>query len=159
MEKELSSFLKEHPHVKVVGELKAPDPHAPKREYAAGSIPLEDDEQKEYVSWLRNEHPEIKFFAVPNGARVAWSTAKKLKATGMEAGIPDLVFPEPMGCFHGYYQEMKRTKGGKISDDQFIWIEFLRGQNYCVDVVEGCEEAKLALMAYRALGPFKGTKL
>ena len=73
----------------------------------------------------------------------------------MKAGVPDMVFPNPRGFFHGYYQEMKRRKGGVVSPDQFLWIEVLRGQGYCVDVAKGADEAKAGIMAYHSLGPFK----
>lgn len=147
---DLNQFLKDHPTLKVVGDFRATQ----KVEYPKGYVPYEEEEQAQVCSWLDNEHPEIKYFAVPNGARTSWSTAKKLKATGLKAGVPDLVFPNPRGGFHGYYQEMKRRKGGVVSPDQFLWIEFLRGQGYCVDVVKGADESKAGILAYHSLGAF-----
>lgn len=153
-EGELGTFLKEHPHIKVVGEFKAAVPNRPPVEYPAGYLPYEDEEQAEVCRWLDEEHPEIKYFSVPNGARTAMKTAKKLKATGLKSGVPDLVFPIPRGGFHGYYQEMKRRKGGVVSDEQNLWIEFLRRKGYFVDVAKGADESKAGIMAYMALGPF-----
>jgi hypothetical protein len=146
-EGDLKTFLQDHPHIKVVGDFKGNPPKA-----TGSHIPLEDEEQAEVCKWLEDEHPEIKFFSVPNGARTAWSTAKKLKATGLHSGVPDLVFPEPRGPYHGQFIEMKRLKGGAVSDSQRIWLEFLDGKGYSVTIAEGAEEAKRAILAYQALG-------
>ena len=152
-EGDLNTFLKAHPHIKVAGDFRGSIGNMGEIRKRVEVI-YEEEEQAEVCRWLDQEHPDIKYFAVPNGARTSWSTAKKLKATGMKSGIPDLVFPNPRGGFHGYYQEMKRRKGGVVSDDQFIWIEFLRGQGYCVDVVKGADESKAGILAYHGLGPF-----
>lgn len=153
---ELASFLKKHPNVKVKAELKAPVRQYLKPEYPQGYVPLEDEEQADLVNWLDIEHPEIKYFAVPNGSYKSPKAANKFKATGLKAGVPDIVYPEPRGWYHGYYQELKRIKGSDLHNlDQLLWHELLRGKGYCVDVVKGAEEAKLALMAYLNLGSYR----
>lgn len=111
-------------------------------------IPTEHDEQAAFVDYLRKCRPVLKFFAVPNGARVRPAVANRLKAEGMSPGVPDLVFPYPVGKFHGLYIEMKRSKDGAISDDQGIWIHFLRCQGYVCEVAAGCKEAMEILDEY-----------
>lgn len=150
----LSDLLK-NPGVKVVREFAAtPNLKITQIEYPAGYIPYEDEEQAAVVRWLDLERPEIPFFAVPNGARTSWGTAKKLKNTGLKAGVPDLVFPLARGGFHGFYLEMKRRKGGTVEPEQKAWHKRLEAEGYCVNVAKGADEAKAGILAYLACGPF-----
>lgn len=118
------------------------------------ALPSEHEEQTAFVDYLRKCWPALKFFQVPNGARVRPAVANRLKAEGMSAGVPDLVFPIPRGNYHGLYIEMKRQKGGEVSVDQEIWIHYLKGQGYMAIVCEGCSIAMKVLDDYMGLGPF-----
>lgn len=57
--------------------------------------------QASFIEWVRAVRDSTKYralrlaFAVPNGARVTPSIAVRLKAEGMESGIPDWVLPLP----------------------------------------------------------------
>lgn len=99
--------------------------------------PLEHEEQKQVVKWLiaENEHaellklPEIKFSAIANGH---WQSSemqkRKLKAEGMNSGVPDLlIILPPERCklqkWLMIWIEMKRRQGGSVSDAQEQWIE------------------------------------
>src|SRR5262249_19099024 len=57
-------------------------------------MPSEHDEQVAILAWARamqGQHPELTLLhASQAGARVSWKQAKKLKAEGMESGVPDL---------------------------------------------------------------------
>ncbi len=131
----------------------------PLAEFKAGIIPLEEEEQAAVVDWLRNVRPDIKYFAVPNGGARHPKTARMLKATGVQPGVPDLVFPTPCGPFHGGYLEMKRRKGGNLKDpDQLAWQDFLRGKCYAVGVAKGYDEAITWIVNYHGLGPFQPWK-
>jgi hypothetical protein len=160
-EADLDAFLRDHPHVRVVEqaarpvlrEFKAPGPMVP-REFPPGQVPYEEDEQQVFVEWVEARLPDVKFFAVPNGGKRHPKTAARLKATGVKAGVPDLVFPEPRGHYHGLYLEMKRTVGGEVSKAQREWLLLLADRGYCPMVAEGAEEAMKKLTAYLALGPF-----
>lgn len=152
---EVKAFLAEHPNVKVKQELKTPEPKYLKPEYPKGYVPLEDEEQADFVRWLDAERPDVKYFAVPNGGKRGKREAGRFKAGGVKAGVPDLVFPEPRGCFHGLFIEMKRIKGSKLKEpDQLLWRELLTAKGYCCSMAEGAEKAKIALEAYLMLGPF-----
>jgi hypothetical protein len=120
------------------------------------ACPYEDEEQMAFVDYLDKVRPEIKYFAIPNGGRRHPATAKRMKATGLKPGVPDMCFPIPRAKYHGLYIEMKREKGGYVDPDQVVWIDYLRGQGYKVEVAKGCQAAIDLLEAYIKLGQFKG---
>lgn len=83
----------------------------------------------------------------------SWVTKNKNKAMGVRAGVPDMliVFPNTV-----LFLELKRLKGGKVSDSQKSWIEALNkiaaGTAYAqgrsqVSAVVACgfDEAKTAI--------------
>jgi hypothetical protein len=100
-------------------------------------LPTEDEEQAAFVQWFRLKWPDVRIFAIPNGGKQAWITAKRMKATGRSPGVPDLNIPA-----WEVWVEMKRQKGGSLSDDQKDWHEYLRGLGHTVFVAKGAEEAK-----------------
>lgn len=76
---------------------------------------LEHAEQVKFVRWFREKYPTVLIFAVPNGAKFAngptqWAI---LRSEGALAGIPDLIIPDWRIVI-----EMKRDKGGVVSDEQ-----------------------------------------
>jgi hypothetical protein len=120
----------------------------------AHRVPLEHEEQRAVIAWA-DAHKDTRLrllLAIPNGARVAMKTAKKLKAEGLRAGVPDLFLPVPAltmtGAAHGLFVEMKRVKGGAVSQEQGEWHEALRGQGYRVYVAHGADAAIAAICAY-----------
>lgn len=80
---------------------------------------------------------------IPNGEYRPSATARRLKAMGVVAGVPDLFLPAPrqMGSrwLHGMFIELKVGKG-RPSLAQLEWMDKLRAQNYfvvvCYDTVE-----------------------
>lgn len=119
-------------------------------------VPLEHEEQAALVQWAvaaTGKHPELKLlYAVPNGARTSMSVAKRLKAEGLKSGVPDLVLPVARGGHHGLYLEMKRRKGGTLSDEQKEWIERLAQEGYGVFVCKGWEQARDVILKYLEMG-------
>ena len=83
----------------------------------------EDKIQAQAFQWLHNTYPLLRnlFFAVPNGGSRHIVEAMKLKATGVIAGIPDMILLYN-GTAIGF--EFKAEKG-ILSDAQlkvhFIW--------------------------------------
>lgn len=71
--------------------------------------PAEHDIQRVLVQFLRMTKVNAVWFAVPNGGHRSIAQAKKLKAEGVLAGAPDLVFIGPGGV--AYCLEMKTPKG------------------------------------------------
>lgn len=69
----------------------------------------EDQLQSQCYQWLHNNYPNLRgcFFSVPNGGTRNKIEAMKLKATGLTAGIPDMLLVFPL--FAGF--EFKTEKG------------------------------------------------
>ena len=88
------------------------------------------------VRWFRYQYPDEILIHIPNGGYRRPSEAARLKAMGVVPGIPDLFIPE-----WRLFIEMKRTKGGKLSDVQKSVIEYLQSVNYCVLLAHGSDEA------------------
>jgi hypothetical protein len=96
----------------------------------------EDQEQMLFVQWFRRQYSGIRIFAVPNGGARHPAVAAKLKATGTVAGVPDLFIPA-----WSTWVEMKRAKGGRLSDVQKDWIAYLESVGHTVIVGHGFEDA------------------
>lgn len=85
--------------------------------------------------WLRQTHPELRIFSIPNGGKRGRIEAGRLKAEGLSAGVPDLYIP----ALH-LWIEMKAT-GGRVSAEQADWHAYLRGIGDAVEVCWSKEEA------------------
>lgn len=91
----------------------------------------------------------LKFLhAIPNGGYRNKKTAADMKAEGVKSGVPDIFLPYPLGQYHGLYIEMKRTQGGKLSDNQKTWLEYLNAQGYLAVVCRGFEQARDIIINY-----------
>lgn len=96
----------------------------------------EHAEQVSLVQWLDATHPDLLYFAVPNGGNRNIITAKKMKAEGVKAGVPDMFFPALK-----LFIELKRTKGGNVSAEQKHMKERLELAGYKVAICHGAKEA------------------
>lgn len=101
-------------------------------------------EQVLLVAWFRKTYDHL-IFAIPNGGKRHRVAAMKLKQEGVISGIPDLYVPALR-----LWVEMKRSKGGKLSENQKKIKSYLEslGDNYIVG--HGYEDAKQKISA--ALG-------
>ena len=61
---------------------------------------------------------------------------------GVSKGFPDVFVPLVAGHFHGFFLEMKRPDGGKLSAEQAEWLDYLRGEGYFAEVAHGFDEAQ-----------------
>ena len=119
----------------------------------SAAIPNETQEQIWLLKWgqqptIRRQYPDLKcLFHIPN-ERSDKRQAAILKKMGVKRGVPDLCLPVARGQFHGLFIEMKRTKGGKASDDQLWWNEQLIANGYASVICEGWESGKEALLWY-----------
>lgn len=113
---------------------------------ANSKAPPEDQEQLALVNWLRMKG--IRFHHSPNGGHRHKAVAGKLKAQGVSAGFPDLIiFPQIGSGRPLLFIELKRRKGGTISDSQKEWIDYLSElfyQGYPMDaeVCRGFDDAR-----------------
>jgi len=105
--------------------------------------PSEHEEQAGFVAWFRARWPHVLIFAVPNGDKRALSVAKRLKAEGVVPGVPDLFVPE-----WRLWVEMKRTKGGRLSQEQKDMIRYLEGCGYTVIVGLGAADASKKVLEF-----------
>lgn len=101
----------------------------------------EYEEQKKVVHWCRENKIPVQSsgngFALDTGNNVNYIA--KLKASGMSLGYPDLdVF---IGNGISLHIEMKREKGGVVSDTQQRWINWFNNNGYKAKVCKGAEEA------------------
>jgi len=123
-----------------------------KNPYITEIIPTEEREQQDLfieVGKLIPVYPALKLlYAIPNGGYRHQATANRLKATGVKAGVPDMCLPVPRGEYHGMYIELKRRKGGQLSEYQKWWIERLKEEGYMVVVARGCDEALQYIIDY-----------
>jgi hypothetical protein len=119
----------------------------------------EHEEQKIVVEWLDTYAAlrwsglavvdgRLPYFAVPNGGKRHIATAKKLKAEGVRAGVPDLVIAIPRGQWHGLFVEMKVKKGGVVQPSQRAWINGLIEMGYCAVWCKGADQAIEAITKY-----------
>lgn len=105
-------------------------------------VPLEDDEEEAFTDWL--ELQGYVHWHVPNDQwTTSWSVKAKNRKLGVRKGVPDHWVIVPTGRTRFLVAiEMKRVKGGTISDDQFEKIHALnKCQGVTALVADGCEEA------------------
>ena len=114
--------------------------------------PSEEQEQIavfEWVTIMRNQYPDLDLLLhIPNGGLRSKSEAVRFKRMGVKPGVPDLFLPVPRGSSHGLFVEMKRRKGGRLSEEQKEWADALMNQNYTWICANGAEEACDAIFAY-----------
>lgn len=120
-----------------------------KRDYT----PSEAEEQMTLFRWAAEmavyKWPELNLLHhIANGGSRHKIEAARLKAQGVKPGIPDVFLPVPRKGYHGLYIEMKRQKGGTVSQDQKEMIEALQYQGYRVEVCKGFHAAANVIEEY-----------
>ena len=115
-------------------------------------IPTEGQEQTTLFKWAAmssRKHPELRLlFHIPNGGSRNQIEARHLKEQGVKPGVPDLCLPVARGLWHGLFIELKRQKGGRVSDAQRRWLEDLERQGYRTEVACGWREAAQIIEIY-----------
>lgn len=92
--------------------------------------------------------PEGLLFAIPNGGRRDKITGARLKAEGVRAGVPDMFLAVPRQNAPGLFLELKKQKGGRVSENQKTMHEALSQAGYPVCICWGWDEAKRAIEDY-----------
>ena len=80
---------------------------------------------------------------VPNEGKRDKIAGNMLRAAGLKAGVPDiLIFTRPpkFPGFVGCAIELKRAKGGRVSDNQKKWLDKLSNAGWSTSVTHGFEE-------------------
>lgn len=116
------------------------------------AIPTEEEEQAILFRWAelnKATMPELALlYHIPNGGLRSKTEAARFKATGVKAGVPDICLPVARSEYHGLYIDLKRLKGGKISDEQKDWIRRLDEQGYAAVVCQGWKAAAELIVKY-----------
>ena len=118
--------------------------------------PLEGDEQASLVKWFRLQYRSIAYclFSIPNGSVLAGDKIKRakqmnrLKSEGFVNGVSDLFLMQSNSKYHGLFIEMKKSSGGKVSDDQKEFLRKATEQGYQAVVCKGFEQAKHTIIEY-----------
>ena len=93
--------------------------------------------------------PDMEYFAVPNGVKLAQRTAAHQISIGMRAGVSDLVI-EVGGIVH--YMEVK-AKGGKQSDAQKAFQDRALKRGAAYALVDNIDTALQYLETWNAIRP------
>lgn len=103
------------------------------------AIPDEHTEQVEVIKFCKKNN--IKYFAVPNGfvTDLGYKYINYLRAEGYINGSPDLVIL--LGKGKVLFLEMKRIKGGVLSEHQKKWQQYFEDNQYNYFVAKGHIEA------------------
>ena len=115
-------------------------------------VPREDDEQAVVIMWASMNTAKYEdvdlLFHIPNGGKRNPREAARFRQMGVRAGMPDLCLPVARGIYHALYIEMKRRRGGLVSEVQNRRIKRLLKAGNCVVVCRGADEAIEAIKSY-----------
>ena len=111
----------------------------------------EHDEQCALFEWAdiaKQKYPELSLlFAIPNGGKRDIQVARKLKAEGVRAGVPDIFLPVPRKNYHGLFIELKYQRG-RATQNQLRWLHVLMNYGYNCKICYGWEHAKHTITQY-----------
>lgn len=113
-------------------------------------IPTEDQEGKALVDWWSMACGKYRacpddLAHIPNGGDRHAVVGAKMKAQGTRRGMPDYLLTISSARHPVLWIELKRRKGGRLSDHQKIQIARLRARGHAVCVCHGWESAKEAI--------------
>lgn len=106
----------------------------------------EDAEQIALCEWL--DRKRLLYYHPANGGARSAVTGALLKRMGVKKGVPDICICEPNFDHHGLYIEMKKRKGGRVSEEQKEWLQGLTDRGYKAVVCRGWDEAREAVEEY-----------
>lgn len=115
-------------------------------------IPTELQEQIAVFNWAKSMidmYPMLKYMnASLNGVRLTIGQANLAKKSGLVKGYPDIFLPFNNGVYNGLFIELKRIKGGVVSDEQKDFIGYLNNQGYLAVVCKGSQSAIEEIVNY-----------
>ncbi|MFG1462085.1 VRR-NUC domain-containing protein [Xanthobacter sp. DSM 24535] len=113
----------------------------------------EDDLQTQIVDLFNlRSGDDVICFSVPNGARVGWKEAKKLKRTGLMKGMTDLVFANLFGL--AFFMESK-SKKGSLRKEQRDFRDWCLARNIPWCRVRTLAEAEAFLLKHSLIRPLR----
>lgn len=108
---------------------------------------------KQITRYLLLQYPKALFhWDYGSGAKLSMGQAVKMKQLNPRRGYPDLFIPEPRGCWHGLFIEVK-AEGVKILNkklsykdehlvEQAAYLEDLRAKGYMAAFGIGFDKVK-----------------
>ena len=111
----------------------------------------EHDEQVKLFQWARMSEgrwPELALLhAIPNGGKRHVAVARKLKAEGVKAGVPDICLPVGRSGWNALYIELKHGRN-KATQEQQMWLWALTQEGNRAEVAYEFEGARALLEEY-----------
>jgi hypothetical protein len=108
--------------------------------------PAESAEQRALIKIARmhrGKWPELDLlFHIPNEGKRDPVSGAMLVASGLRAGVSDLMLPVARHGYAGLFVELKRRDGGKgLTDEQLAFLLGVRAQGYKAEQCNGAAEA------------------
>jgi hypothetical protein len=109
---------------------------------------------QEFGRWIPAQPPICKLvgidmlYATMNGLRLTVGQAVKASRAGMRQGPLDINLDVARGGYFGLRIELKRVKGGVLSEEQALWMERLRQEGYRAECARGSRDAIAIITAY-----------
>ncbi len=108
----------------------------------------ESSVQRQCVAFLRvlERQGRLSFMAIPNGAALRGNKEERarhmtgLKMLGLRPGAPDIVIILPNK--RAAWAELKRPKGGRLSEDQKEWRDLLQALGHDWRLVRSLDDMK-----------------
>lgn len=110
-------------------------------------VPSEHQEQVAFVRWAQARGVFV--MAIPNGGLRDRVTGAKMRQEGALAGAPDLLIALDGGGV--LWLEMKRRKGGRISDVQKVFHQKLEEMGHKVVIGYGANDAMMKVQEILSL--------
>lgn len=122
------------------------------RPFGKPPTPTESEEQKALFVWAAyntGRHPELKWmYHVPNEGKRSVQRGAQMRAEGLKKGVPDVCLPVPRRGYGALYIEMKRVRGGRLTEEQKEWAQGLTGCGNLVKRCDGWEQAAETIEDY-----------
>ena len=124
-----------------------------KKDMFEPAVPTEESDCIAFASYLRLKG--LKFSHIPNETYTkSWKVKQRNKDIGVSRGVPDyiILIERPLNANSTLlFIEMKREKGGKVSEEQAEWVNGLNKVFGVVAMVcRGFDQAKEAVDAFLA---------
>ena len=107
--------------------------------------PSETQIQQQFIQYLDLcAHRDLVYWAVPNGGKRNVVEAKRMKAEGVRAGVPDVHF-----IFRGVFHVLEiKTKKGRVSPEQKLMMERMKAAGTVVAVAHGTDSCMAQVKAW-----------
>lgn len=119
---------------------------------SAAYLPTEEEEQILIFEWAKiqkSAYPELRLlYHIANEGKRSVQTGARLKAAGLSSGVPDICLPVAKGGYNALYIELKRQKGGRLSENQKKWLSELNAAGNLAVRCDGFDEAVRVILRY-----------